>query len=99
MTSQSAALTREIESNATQQRLTGMTGVYLAAAEPSHRGFISSPTCHGARGTGILVTHQGCRRAWSVQVKTDVKKRRRSSLREGDAMFKHKDMRGNNCFK
>jgi hypothetical protein len=53
----------------TQQ--TGMIGVYLVAAELSHRGFIVSPTSRNARGADLLVTDQGCRTAWSVQVKTN----------------------------
>jgi hypothetical protein len=55
--------------NNTQQ--TGMTGVYLAAAELSHLGFIVSPTSRSARGADLLVTDQGCRKSWSVQVKTN----------------------------
>jgi hypothetical protein len=55
--------------NNTQQ--IGMIGVYLAAAELSHRGFIVSPTSRSARGADLLVTDQGCRKAWSVQVKTN----------------------------
>ena len=56
--------------NNTQQ--TGMIGVYLAAAELSHRGFIVSPTSRSARGADLLVTDQGCLKAWSVQVKTNL---------------------------
>jgi hypothetical protein len=51
---------------AMQTQLTGMTGVYLAAAELSHLGFIVSPTSRSARGADLLVTDQGCRKAWSV---------------------------------
>jgi len=53
------------------KQTTGMTGVYLTAAELSHRGFIVSPTSRSARGADLLVTDQGCRKAWSVQVKTN----------------------------
>jgi len=53
----------------------GMIGVYLVAAELSHRGFIVSPTSRSARGADLLVTDQKCRKAWSVQVKTNAKVR------------------------
>ena len=36
--------------------ITGMTGVYLTAAELSKRGFIVSPTSRGAEGADLLVT-------------------------------------------
>jgi hypothetical protein len=52
---------------------TGMLGVYLVAAELTRRGFIVSPTSRSARGADFLVTDQECRRAWSVQVKTNSK--------------------------
>ena len=51
--------------------VTGMRGVYLVAAELSKRGFIVSPTSRGAKGADLLVTDQQCRRAFTVQVKTD----------------------------
>lgn len=54
--------------------MTGMQGVYLAAAELSRRGFIVSPTSRSARGADLLVTDQACERAWSVQVKTNGKR-------------------------
>jgi len=75
---------------ATQTQLTGMTGVYLAAAELSHRGFIVSPTSRSARGADLLVTDQDCRKAWPVQVKTNAEKRSTWSLSEGDSAF-HSD--------
>jgi hypothetical protein len=53
--------------------MTGMLGVYLTAAELSRQGFIVSPTSRSARGADLLVTDQDCRRAWSVQVKTNGK--------------------------
>jgi hypothetical protein len=37
-------------------QLTGMTGVYLAAAELSRLGFVVSPTSRSARGADLLVT-------------------------------------------
>lgn len=53
--------------------MTGMRGVYLVAAELANRGFIVSPTSRSALGADLLVTDQRCRRAWSVQVKTNGK--------------------------
>lgn len=51
--------------------ISGMTGVYLTAAELSKRGFIVSPTSRGAEGADLLVTDQECQHAYTVQVKTD----------------------------
>jgi hypothetical protein len=48
-----------------------MQGVYLAAAELTRRGFIVSPTSRSAKGADLLVTDQKCKRAYSVQVKTN----------------------------
>jgi hypothetical protein len=53
------------------KQLTGMTGVYLVAAELSWRGFIASPTSRSAIGADLLVTDQLCQRSYSVQVKTN----------------------------
>jgi len=58
---------------ASKGQMTGMLGVYLAAAELTARGFIVSPTSRSAIGADLLVTDQECRRAWSVQVKTNRK--------------------------
>lgn len=54
-------------------QLTGMRGVYLIAAELSKLGFIVSPTSRSAFGADLLVTDQSCKRAYSVQVKTNTK--------------------------
>ena len=51
-------------------QLTGMLGVYLAAAELTNRGFIVSPTSRSAQAADLLVTDQKSQKAWSVQVKT-----------------------------
>jgi hypothetical protein len=56
---------------ATKGYMTGMRGVYLVAAELSRLGFIVSPTSRSARGADLLVTDQSCRKAWSIQVKTN----------------------------
>lgn len=53
-----------------KNHVTGMLGVYLTAAELTHRGFIVSPTSRSAVGADLLVTDPLCRTAWSVQVKT-----------------------------
>jgi hypothetical protein len=56
---------------ASKQQMTGMLGVYLVAAELSRLGFIVSPTSRSARGADLLVTDQRCKRAYSVQVKSN----------------------------
>ena len=58
---------------ATKQFFTGMTGVFLVAAELSQRDFIVSPTSRGASGADLLVTDKLCKQAFSVQVKTNAK--------------------------
>jgi hypothetical protein len=58
---------------ASKQQMTGMHGVYLVAAELTNRGYIVSPTSRAAYGADLLVTDQHCRKAWSVQVKTNRK--------------------------
>ncbi|MGB8276850.1 MAG: hypothetical protein WCF20_02785 [Methylovirgula sp.] len=58
---------------ASKGQMTGMLGVYLVAAELSRLGFIVSPTSRSAAGADLLVTDQECRKAWSVQVKTNKK--------------------------
>jgi hypothetical protein len=50
---------------------TGMHGVFLTAAELTHRGFIVSLTSRNAFGADLLVTDDQCQRTWSVQVKTN----------------------------
>jgi len=53
--------------------MTGMRGVYLVAAELARLGFIASPTSRSAAGADLLVTDPACRRAYSVQVKTNAR--------------------------
>lgn len=57
----------------TKGYMTGMLGVYLTAAELTRLGFIVSPTSRSAFGADLLVTDERCRKAWSVQVKTNGK--------------------------
>jgi hypothetical protein len=52
----------------------GLLGVYLAAAELTHRGLIVSPTSRSTRGVDLLATDQSYTHAWSVQVKTSGKR-------------------------
>lgn len=56
---------------ASKHQLTGMTGVYLVAAELSKRGFIVSPTSRSAQGADLLITDTACKRSFAVQVKTN----------------------------
>jgi hypothetical protein len=49
----------------------GMQGVFLTAAELTHRGFVVSLTARNAFGADLLVTDNQCQRTWSVQVKTN----------------------------
>jgi hypothetical protein len=51
---------------------TGMTGLYLVAAELSSRGFIVTVTSRSAQGADLLVTDGNCHRAFAVQVKTNI---------------------------
>jgi hypothetical protein len=55
----------------TKPHMTGMQGVYLVAAELTRRGLVVSPTSRSAFGADLLVTDQKCKRARSVQVKTN----------------------------
>lgn len=50
-----------------------MRGVYLVAAELSRLGHIASPTSRSAIGADILATDQKCQRAFSIQVKSNVR--------------------------
>ena len=58
---------------ASKSQMSGMQGVYLAAAELVARGFIVSVTWPGAHGADLLATDHTCARAWSVQVKATIK--------------------------
>jgi hypothetical protein len=53
----------------TSRQIQGMRGVYLAAAELAHQGFIVAPTSRSARGADLLVTSDDCTRAFTVEVK------------------------------
>lgn len=58
---------------ASKHQLTGMTGVYLVAAELSRRNFIASPTSRSAQGADLLVTDTECKKSFAVQVKTNAR--------------------------
>ena len=58
---------------ASKHQLTGMTGVYLVAAELSKRNFIASPTSRSAQGADLLVTDTECKKSFAVQVKTNAR--------------------------
>ena len=53
------------------RQISGMRGVYLVAAKLSELGFIVSPTLRNAAGADLLVTDQKCKKAFTVQVKTN----------------------------
>src|SRR5579871_2106449 len=53
--------------------LTGMRGVYLVAAKLSENGIVVAPTSRSARGADLLATDPDCRKAFSVQVKTNAR--------------------------
>jgi hypothetical protein len=48
-----------------------MRGVYLTAAELTKAGLVVSPTSRSSFGADLLVTDERCKKAWSVQVKTN----------------------------
>jgi len=50
---------------------TGMHGVYLVAAELTKLGYITTLTSRNLFGADILLTDSGCKKAWSIQVKTN----------------------------
>ncbi len=58
---------------ASKHQMTGMLGVYLTAAELTHKGLIVSITSRNARGADLLATDQSYKRTWSIQVKTNRK--------------------------
>lgn len=56
---------------ANKSQMTGMQGVYLAAAELTKQGYIVSPTSRSAAGADLLLTDSDCQKAFSIQVKSD----------------------------
>jgi hypothetical protein len=58
---------------ATKGQLTGMTGVYLVAAQLSRRGFVVSPTSRSAHGVDLLATTPNGSRTLVFEVKTNAR--------------------------
>jgi hypothetical protein len=58
---------------ASKHQMTGMLGVYLTAAELTHRGLIVSITSRNAKGADLLAVDQSYKTTWSIQVKTNRK--------------------------
>jgi hypothetical protein len=58
---------------ASKGQLTGMTGVYLVAAELSRRGFVVSPTSRSAHGVDLLATTPRGTRTLAIEVKTNAR--------------------------
>jgi len=58
---------------ASKGQLTGMAGVYYAAAELSKMGFIVTPTARNAQGIDLLIANHNGPRVYSAQVKTNAK--------------------------
>jgi len=58
---------------ASKGQLTGMTGVYLVAAELSRRGLVVSPTSRSAHGADLLTTDQRACRTFAIEVKTNAR--------------------------
>jgi len=54
-------------------QMTGMLGVYLAAAELTDKGLIVSVTSRNAKGADLLATDQSYSKTWAIQVKTNRK--------------------------
>jgi len=53
--------------------ITGMTGVYLVAAELSKQGIIATITSRNAPGVDIIASTPNLKRVFSIQVKTNSK--------------------------
>ncbi len=56
---------------ASKHQFTGMTGVYLVAAELSKREFVVSPTSRSAQTADLLVADADGKNTYAVQVKTN----------------------------
>jgi hypothetical protein len=52
---------------------TGMRAVFLVASELAKRNMIVSPTSRSAFGADILITDSRCKKAFSIQVKSNAK--------------------------
>ena len=56
---------------ASKSQFTGMTGVYLVAAELSRRGYVATPTSRSAQAVDLLVSDTEGSRPFAIQVKTN----------------------------
>jgi hypothetical protein len=56
---------------ASKHQFTGMTGLFLVAAELSKREFIVSPTSRSAQAADLLITDAFCSITFAIQVKTN----------------------------
>ena len=56
-----------------KHQFTGMTGLFLVAAELSKRDFIVSPTSRSAQTADLLITDALCQETYAVQVKTNAR--------------------------
>jgi hypothetical protein len=54
---------------ASKGQMTGMLGVYLAAAELTQKGLVVSLTSRNARGVDLLATNQSYQKTWAIQAK------------------------------
>lgn len=57
----------------TKQQFTGMTGLYVVAAELSRQGFIVSPTSRSVQTADLLIADPNCHHLFAVQVKTNAR--------------------------
>lgn len=65
---------------ASKSQMSGIQGVYLAAAELTYRDLIVSITSRNARGADLFATDRSYQKTWSIQVKTNGVKRSWFSL-------------------
>lgn len=58
---------------ASKGQISGMRGVFLAAAELARLGFVVSPTSRSARGVDLLATNMHGTRTFAIEVKSVTK--------------------------
>lgn len=67
---------------ATRQQTTDLLGTHLLAAELTRRGFLVAPATRNDAGADLFVTNQRLTAAWTVQIKTNDKRKHSWALRE-----------------
>jgi hypothetical protein len=67
---------------ASRQQTTDLLGTHLLAAELTRRGFLVAPATRNDSGADLFVTNQRLSSAWTIQVKTNDKRKHSWSLRE-----------------